>query len=65
MHLQILIYANAFTKTHKEAVTMEMNYKDVVEGRRSIRKFKSEQVPKEVLEEILRQGTLAPSGKNR
>jgi len=33
--------------------------------RRSIRKFKPGPVPKEILEKILRAGTLAPSGKNK
>lgn len=33
--------------------------------RRSIRKFKSEQIPKDVLEEILKCGIYAPSGKNK
>lgn len=33
-------------------------------NRRSIRKFKDEQVPMDVLEQILKCGTYAPSGKN-
>lgn len=34
-------------------------------ARRSIRKFKSDQIPMETLEEILKCGTYAPSGKNQ
>lgn len=36
-----------------------------IAARRSIRKFKPDPVPREVLEEILTAGTLAPSGKNK
>lgn len=36
-----------------------------IESRKSIRKFKSDPVPKEVLERILNAGMHAPSGKNR
>lgn len=32
--------------------------------RRSIRKFKNDQIPRDVLDEILKCGTFAPSGKN-
>ena len=32
--------------------------------RRSIRKFKNEQIPRDILDEILKCGTFAPSGKN-
>ena len=32
--------------------------------RRSIRKFKPDQIPSDVLNEILKCGTFAPSGKN-
>ena len=32
--------------------------------RRSIRKFKDEQIPRDILNEILKCGTFAPSGKN-
>ena len=38
---------------------------NLVESRKSIRKFKSEAVPKEVIERILGAGMHAPSGKNR
>ena len=34
-------------------------------ARRSVRKFTSESVPEEVVEEILRAGTYAPNGGNR
>ena len=33
--------------------------------RRSIRKFKSDQIPMETLEEILKCGTFAPNGKSK
>ena len=33
--------------------------------RRSIRKFKSTQIPKEILDEILKCGTFAPNGKSK
>lgn len=42
-----------------------MDFIDVVKKRRSIRKFDSKEVPKEVLEQVLYHGSLAPSGKNR
>ena len=42
-----------------------MEIKQAIEDRRSIRKFKPEPVSKEILEKILRAGTLAPSGKNK
>jgi nitroreductase len=37
----------------------------LVESRKSIRKFKPQRVPKDVLDRILAAGTHAPSGKNR
>ncbi len=37
----------------------------VIEARRSIRKFKDEPVPQELIEKILKAATLAPSGKNK
>lgn len=36
-----------------------------IKNRRSIRKYKNKEVPKELLEEIIRAGMLAPSSKNR
>ncbi|MDL2225887.1 nitroreductase [Eubacteriales bacterium OttesenSCG-928-M02] len=39
--------------------------KAAIENRRSIRKYKEEQVPREMLEEVLRMGMLAPSASNR
>ncbi len=42
-----------------------MNTFDVIAARRSIRKFKSDPVPADILQKILTAGTLAPSGKNR
>jgi nitroreductase len=37
---------------------------EAIKGRRSIRRFKPDQVPKEVLERILEMATWAPSGMN-
>ncbi|MDQ7096860.1 nitroreductase family protein [Desulfosporosinus sp. PR] len=37
----------------------------VISQRRSIRKYKSEKIPREQIERILEAATLAPSGKNR
>ncbi len=36
-----------------------------IEGRRSIRRFKDDPVPRDKLEAVLRAASLAPSGKNR
>ena len=33
--------------------------------RRSIRKFKEKQIPREILDEILKCGTFAPNGKSK
>lgn len=41
-----------------------MTAKDCIEGRRSIRKFTSEPVPHELLEEIISTASYAPSWKN-
>lgn len=41
-----------------------MDFKKVVEERRSIRKFKSDTIPVEDIREIIRMGTLAPSAHN-
>jgi nitroreductase len=42
-----------------------MNTLEAIAGRRSIRRFKEEPLPADVLEKILLAGTQAPSGKNR
>ena len=42
-----------------------VDFYQLLEARRSIRKFKSDAVPKEVIERILAAGMQAPSGKNR
>ena len=42
-----------------------METKQVIEERRSIRNFKNENISKEVVEDILNCGRLAPSAKNR
>lgn len=36
----------------------------VLESRRSIRKFKNEPIPQNVLDEVLKAGEYAPTGKN-
>lgn len=38
---------------------------DTIAARRSIRKFKNTPVPRHIIEEIIKAGTLAPSSKNR
>jgi nitroreductase len=38
---------------------------DVIETRKSIRKFNDDPIPQEILEKILTAATLAPSGKNK
>lgn len=42
-----------------------MEIKKAIEERRSIRKFQNKVVPKEIIEELLKLATKAPSGKNR
>jgi nitroreductase len=42
-----------------------MNTFEVIEARKSIRKFNDEPLPQEILEKILKTATLAPSGKNK
>ena len=42
-----------------------METQDVISGRRSIRRFRSDPIPEENLRMILEAATLAPSGKNR
>ncbi len=44
---------------------MSAKLEEVIKNRRSIRKFKSEQVPAEDLERIIEAARLAPSGTNR
>lgn len=41
-----------------------MDFKTVIQARRSIRKFKSDTIPKEDIKEIIRLGTLAPNAHN-
>ncbi|PIU00241.1 MAG: hypothetical protein COT74_04715 [Bdellovibrionales bacterium CG10_big_fil_rev_8_21_14_0_10_45_34] len=43
----------------------ETNFYELIERRRSIRKYKKDPVHKEILERILASGMQAPSGKNR
>lgn len=42
-----------------------MDLEEAIKGRRSVRKFKSDPVPKDVLEHILELAMWAPSGMNR
>ena len=42
-----------------------MDFMDVVRSRRSIRRYKPDPVPDDLLEEVLEAGRLAPSGSNR
>ena len=42
-----------------------METQKAIEERRSIRKFKNQKVSKEIVEDIIKYGTLAPSAKNR
>lgn len=42
-----------------------MNTKEAIENRRSIRLFKNDDISKELIEDILNCGRLAPSAKNR
>ena len=42
-----------------------MNTIESIENRRSIRLFKSDNISKEIVEDILNCGRLAPSAKNR
>lgn len=42
-----------------------MDFFEVIEARKSIRKFKPDPIPQEVLDKILLSATLAPSGKNK
>jgi nitroreductase len=43
---------------------MTTNYRELLEKRRSIRDFQDQKVPLKVVEEILRESTLAPSASN-
>ncbi len=42
-----------------------MDIFEVIEARKSIRKFRPDPVPQDILERILKAATLAPSGKNK
>jgi len=42
-----------------------MNMIEVISKRRSIRKYKSEPIGKELIDQILQAGILAPSSQNR
>lgn len=45
--------------------TKQQNLYDIIESRKSIRQFKDQPVPKDVLERIINAALHAPSGKNR
>lgn len=38
---------------------------EIIQSRRSVKKFKSDSVPKELLDKIIEAGTWAPTGRNR
>lgn len=42
-----------------------MDFKDIIEKRRSIRKFSNKEVPDNLIKQIIYHGIIAPSGKNR
>lgn len=42
-----------------------MDFKDIIEKRRSIRKFSNKDVPDNLIKQIIYHGSIAPSGKNR
>lgn len=42
-----------------------MDFKDIIEKRRSIRKFSNKEVPDNLIKQIIYHGSIAPSGKNR
>lgn len=42
-----------------------MEFKDVIKNRRSIRKYKCEEVPNNIIEDLIECARLAPSAKNR
>jgi coenzyme F420-0:L-glutamate ligase/coenzyme F420-1:gamma-L-glutamate ligase len=46
-------------------MTTEVNFWEVLEGRRSIRKFTSEPVPADLVDRILRAGVEAPNARHR
>lgn len=45
--------------------TSTQDLEQIIQGRKSIRKYKPDPIPKEILERILNAGLHAPSGKNR
>src|SRR5690606_10694025 len=44
---------------------MSLDWKAMIEGRRSIRRFKPDPIPEEDIRELARLATLAPSGSNK
>ena len=54
-----------FNLQPQNRVLSKEEFYQLLESRKSIRKFKSEPVPQEVIERILTAGMHAPSGKNR
>ena len=42
-----------------------MEIKSAIKGRRSIRQFRSDEIPKELLEDVISTALWAPSGMNR
>ncbi len=63
---ETIIY-KVYTKITRELINGgdKMNFIDTVEKRRSIRRFDSKKISKDIIEQILYHGSIAPSGKNR
>jgi nitroreductase len=54
-----------FEEDHGRKERERVNTREAISARRSIRQFKEDPIPEEVLEAILTAATQAPSGKNR
>ncbi len=65
MHVEIYIPIKRVVENQRDHKGVEMNVFDAIFNRRSIRKYKSDAVPKDALHRILQAGILAPSGMNR
>ena len=51
--------------SEEEMLALARGFTDIMSGRRSVRDFSEEPVPREVIEECIRAAGLAPSGANR
>lgn len=56
-------YFHYFCKSETEK-TKQMEFKELIEKRRSIRKFSDRAVPRETVDRILRETLTAPSARN-